>query len=236
MSFLRCPLAYQFAELGLPERAAARADAAHLSGTALGNAVHEALEHARFDADPAEEVVRLAPTAGPVRTLVEAALRSPIAQEIRAAVRVLREVPFYAPLNGSVLHGIIDLTFQDAAGYWHIVDWKSNAVGDPTRLASLIHHYTLQLQLYAAALSAVPGLGAVATARLVFVQTGEVASVPIDTSALEAARGAAWAAAVRIGARDFVTTAGSKCLTCGYRKGGWCTVGRSVTAHVSATA
>ncbi len=241
MGFFRCPLVYRFSELGLPEYPP-RPQTGAAGGTDLGNLVHQAMQLADFHADPGAEAHRLAhalPTELPAEAveMVEWALRSPLAAEIRAAgANVQREVPFYLPLRGgdgpvSVLHGIVDLAFRDPGGAWHIVDWKTNAIHDEARLQTLTLQYTPQIQLYAAALQAV--YHTVASGRLVFLGPRRIAAVPVDRRALDDVLAAARGAVQKIGAGDYETRPGAKCETCGYRRGKWCEVGmRSVPAKL----
>jgi ATP-dependent helicase/nuclease subunit A len=236
--FFRCPLVYRFSELGLPEFPP-RAPAAGGSGGAdLGNVVHEALARADFRAEPAVELDRLRAQMpgipGAALAMIGRALRSPLAAEIRAAGAALRrEVPFCVPLalpggGRTVLHGIVDLAFQDETGAWHIVDWKTNAIHDDARLRTLVQQYTPQVQLYAAALGAVSG--AVASGRLVFLEPGHVQEVDVSAPVLERALAAARDAVARIGSGDYRTEAGPKCRDCGYRRGRWCAVGKGYQA------
>lgn len=231
--FFRCPLVFRFSELGLPEYPS-RPGARGAGGADLGNLVHEALRRADFDADPHEEAERLlrdAPddAAPDAMRLVARALGSDVADDIRAAGRhVHREVPFYVPLETgagdvTVLHGIVDLAYRDAAGEWHIVDWKTNAIHDPRRLATLTRQYTPQIQLYAAALRSI--YGRIGGGHLVFLGPGETVAVPVDAASLEGALARARDAVRRIGAGEYATEPGPKCRECGYRRGKWCTVG-----------
>jgi ATP-dependent helicase/nuclease subunit A len=81
---------------------------------------------------------------------------SPLWARARAAKRRFVEAPFAmmvrsADLGVSVgpdetlLKGAIDLVFEED-GVWHIVDWKSDAVGD--NLAALVAHYAPQVEHY----------------------------------------------------------------------------------------
>ncbi|MFW6330493.1 MAG: UvrD-helicase domain-containing protein [Gemmatimonadota bacterium] len=243
--FLRCPLVFRFSELGLTEfarggggvddRAEPEPDdeeQAEAVGAALGDLVHEALERADFDADPTAEAARLAPGSARARAMVEKVLRSSLAEEIRRAVEIRREVPFYLPLGdgrAAVLHGIIDLAFRDGEGDWHVVDWKTNAIHDELRLRTLVDQHSRQVRLYAAALSRMDGAG-VASGRLVYLARNLAADgvQPVDVGEAEQERTLTTAAhaASRIGAARYETMAGPKCEGCGYRRGGWCHVGR----------
>jgi CRISPR/Cas system-associated exonuclease Cas4 (RecB family) len=242
MGFCRCPLVYRFSELGLPEYPS-RPPGAGGGGADLGNYVHEALRQADFHASSAEETARLLRAApGPVpegaAEMIEWALSSPVAGEIRAAGHhVHREVPFYVPLQGasgpaSVLHGIVDLVFRDMAGAWHVVDWKTNSIHDERRLATLTAQYRPQIQLYAAALATI--YHTVGSGRLVFLGPREIVPIPVTRRDLDEALDAARAAVRKIGAGDYRARAGPKCAECGYRRGKWCDVGRGYASEISA--
>lgn len=247
--YLRCELVYRFSELGLPEYPARPLDAGSASGASFGDALHAALERADFSADPAREAARLAAETGlggedlaRARRLIEAALQLDVAEEIRRASEVRREVPFYVPLAGDggadtpILHGIIDLIFRDAAGAWHLVDWKSNAIRDERRFQLLVEQYTRQVQLYAAALRTVPGVERIASGRLVFLHPGRVAWVPVTGDALGDVLARARMAAERIGRGDYATQPGLKCVECGYQRGKWCAPGVQYVANLRAGA
>ena len=75
-----------------------------------------------------------------------------------ATARLLRrEVEFVmpwtrqqSPYEGHYLHGYIDCLYQDAAGHWHLVDYKSNqvtAAGVPVAA----EHYAMQMFVYSLA-------------------------------------------------------------------------------------
>jgi CRISPR/Cas system-associated exonuclease Cas4 (RecB family) len=235
-AFLRCPQVYRLSELQIPASPIA-VDAAPNAGARLGDLMHRALEAVRFDAEPAAEALRVAALVAPaanerdaVARLVADVLASPVAAETREASEVHREASFYVPLRGgdggdggdvSMLHGVADLLFRDGKGAWHLVDWKASS----SRRAEKVERYTPQLQLYAAALAHLRGVGPVASARIHFLDGGESASVPVAADVLDEVRRAAAAAVRRIGAGDFGTEPGPKCEPCGYRRGGWCPLG-----------
>jgi exodeoxyribonuclease V beta subunit len=101
----------------------------------------------------------------PARRLVELEFHLPAAAlDTRALAAVMARhglpVPaFSASMLRGWLHGFIDLVFEHA-GRWHVLDWKSNHLGDtaadygPTALAAEMarHAYPLQGLLYAVAL------------------------------------------------------------------------------------
>ncbi|MCM3877750.1 MAG: PD-(D/E)XK nuclease family protein, partial [Thermoanaerobaculia bacterium] len=70
----------------------------------------------------------------------------------------------------TLLKGAIDLVFEED-GVWHIVDWKSDVVGDS--LAALVAHYAPQVSHYRHAWEAFTGQPA--KAGLFFMDTGQLA-------------------------------------------------------------
>lgn len=72
---------------------------------------------------PTEEFIREA------AAIVQQFVEGPRAQEIKAAKCQLREPEFILPWRHAgehYLHGFIDMLYQDAAGDWHLLDYKSN--------------------------------------------------------------------------------------------------------------
>jgi hypothetical protein len=69
----------------------------------------------------------------------------------------------------TLLKGAIDLVFEEE-GVWHIVDWKSDAVGD--NLAALIAHYAPQIAHYRTAWESLTKQRAVA--GLYFMDNGHL--------------------------------------------------------------
>jgi hypothetical protein len=69
----------------------------------------------------------------------------------------------------TLLKGAIDLVFEED-GVWHIVDWKSDVVGD--NLAALVQHYAPQVAHYRKAWEALTKQPA--KAGLYFMDTGHL--------------------------------------------------------------
>lgn len=154
----------------------------------LGTLVHEIVAEMRWDGtdDPAalarqrmnrqlradEALERHA------AQLVERLLAMPVAKELAAAVGRLAEVEFLlswppgAPPadNSPILHGFIDMLFQDAAGDWHIVDYKTNRITSD-QVPATATGYEMQLLLYALAAERTFGL-APKSLRLCFLVPG----------------------------------------------------------------
>ena len=83
---------------------------------------------------------------------VEAALRHPLLQAAASSDECRREEPLLHRLaDGTLLEGVVDLAFRDAAG-WTVIDFKTDAPDRP--------QYAAQLRLYCAAVEAATGLAA----------------------------------------------------------------------------
>lgn len=121
--------------------------------------------------------------------LIERFLQSPRAAALREAAAVHRELEFLLrwppdePADCRLIQGFIDCLYQDPAGRWHLIDYKTNRVtaADVPKLAA---KYELQMSLYAMAAEEVLG-ASLATLTLCFLQPGVEQEVP-------------WNAAVRV--------------------------------------
>jgi ATP-dependent exoDNAse (exonuclease V) beta subunit len=83
-----------------------------------------------------------------------AALAHPLLRRAASAEECRREEPLIHRLeDGTLLEGIVDLAYRDAAG-WTVVDFKTDAEPDSHP------RYAAQLRLYCAAITAVTGLPA----------------------------------------------------------------------------
>jgi ATP-dependent exoDNAse (exonuclease V) beta subunit len=91
--------------------------------------------------------------------LVERLLSTLAAKEIAAARRRLAEVEFLLAWppdsvadddTSPILHGFIDMLYQDRSGQWHVVDYKTNHVA-ADGVAATAAGYEMQLKLYALA-------------------------------------------------------------------------------------
>jgi ATP-dependent helicase/nuclease subunit A len=134
----------------------------------LGRLVHAVLERIPLRGEPqiaawcerlaGEFVVtdreRAADVAG---EMAERLARSPCWSAIAAAAAVHRELEFllaWPPgeprADGRYLQGYIDCLYQDAAGAWHLVDYKTNAA-NAADLPRLAKQYEMQMYVYALA-------------------------------------------------------------------------------------
>ena len=154
-------------------------------GREWGSAVHRALEAAGRGAtgESLRRLCRLAlkeferpvdDAGDPVEldeliSLVERVLESDVWARVRSGRSVLVEVPFAfavdaetaaelgveSPAATELLEGVIDLAFQDEAGAWTIIDFKTDARLDPEREAL----YRRQLRVYAEGFTRSAGAG-----------------------------------------------------------------------------
>jgi ATP-dependent helicase/nuclease subunit A len=107
---------------------------------------------------------------------VERVMASELWRRARHAKRLWAEVPIALPRRGvadddlpTVLRGVIDLVFEEAAG-WVIVDYKSErvATGD---IPALVTYYKPQVDAYAEAWQTIVGQPVVERG-LLFTHTG----------------------------------------------------------------
>jgi ATP-dependent exoDNAse (exonuclease V) beta subunit len=158
-------------------------------GVAWGRVMHQLLEAAMRT--PGLELLPLAENLlreeelppellDAVLRVAESVTSSPLWARARKAPRRFVEAPFAmlvpsAELGVSggpketLLKGAIDLVFEED-GVWHIVDWKSDVVGD--NLAALVQHYAPQVAHYRKAWEALTKQPA--KAGLYFMDTGHL--------------------------------------------------------------
>jgi ATP-dependent helicase/nuclease subunit A len=237
--FFRCPLVYYFdLVLQVDENPRGRAKAGsvgerRLSALERGTRVHELLERADFSASPHTEVARLVSQVDDVspdelakiRGLLQNVLTDPLIERVRSAPRIEREYGFFLDLGGTTVQGVIDLVFQDADGRGVVVDYKSNDLAGPGRLATLTELYRPQIELYALAAKRA-GLIEPDEGTLYFLNKAQQVSLPVDAERLDAAEGRASEALSSIARSAWDTEPGEKCRSCGYRKRGYCEVGK----------
>ena len=170
----------------------------------IGIVVHDVL--AKYDYRPVEPtgqrtslegLVRRAMTAVTTATpestaelaaLSEAFVVSPRGQAVAGAKQVYRELEFLLawpldkPTAGGIhLQGFLDLLYEDSAGRWCIVDYKSHRTAS-ANLAVVAEPYRLQLAVYALAVEQILGK-APDELTLFFLRNGEEFSVPWNEAA-----------------------------------------------------
>ncbi|MEX2141164.1 MAG: UvrD-helicase domain-containing protein [Pirellulales bacterium] len=116
--------------------------------------------------------------------LLEPFLESPRADQLRKAPQLFGEVEFllaWPPVGVQAvgvqalacqpyLQGYLDCLYQDAAGRWHVVDYKTNQVS-PSTFSDLVARYEMQMLAYG--LAAEQALGEpIAELALHFLRTG----------------------------------------------------------------
>lgn len=96
------------------------------------------------------------------RAMLSEFFKSKVFSDIRKAPRVYREISFVLDERHGRINGVIDLLYQDSAGRWHILDYKT-AVGDADK--AVRDHYDIQIAIYGLAvyhlLKQVPATGTV---------------------------------------------------------------------------
>lgn len=112
-----------------------------------------------------------------VRTMLRRFRESAVARELAAAARMFRELPFqlrwplHAPPDEALtIDGVIDCLYQDAAGDWRLVDFKTNQV-TAEGVPALARKYEAQMFLYQEAIREALGV-APASATLCFLVPG----------------------------------------------------------------
>jgi ATP-dependent exoDNAse (exonuclease V) beta subunit len=177
VAFANCPRQYYLGHyLGLEGRPRKPAEeqaeeVGGISASELGTQVH-ALLAGKPLAEPDEEALRLA---GVFR-------QSPLARRVERATRVEREFDFLMAVEDLVIHGQVDLWFEEG-GELVIVDYKTDSVtaAEAHRRA---RDHALQLQLYALAVERFAGR-APDHAWLHFLRSNTVVEVDLTPSLLE---------------------------------------------------
>ena len=159
-------------------------------GLRIGSVVHRCLEQApdlkAIAALVDAEATRLQlsdPARHAARSLVQAALDSPVMARARAAEACYHEVPFAVEVGGAVLSGAIDLLFTEPDGAV-VVDFKTDAVRDDAELERLAAAYRPQVDAYALA-AARTLCTPVKEVVLCFLSVGREWAVPVTESLLE---------------------------------------------------
>jgi CRISPR/Cas system-associated exonuclease Cas4 (RecB family) len=204
-----------------------------LTALERGERVHKLLERADFAAPPVAEAARLtsqlddvsAEESERIEGLLRNVLSDPLIERVRSAPRVEREYPFFLDLGGTTVQGVIDLVFRDAEGRGVVVDYKSNDLAGPGRLETLTELYRPQIELYALAAKR-GGLVTPNEGTLYFLNKARSVPLAVDEERLDSAEGRAAYALSTIARSAWDTEPGEKCRGCGYRKRGYCEVGK----------
>ncbi len=211
--FEHCPMLYRWRyDLRVPSRMLAGEPAAagdSLDPLTLGTLYHRCMELLDVNSpQSAETLLRLAaadthiddaqvlPLAGQFGDILEKFRSHPLFKELRQAKQTFCELDFVLNCGPAVLRGQIDLIFQDSAGRWHIVDYKSDRLA-PADIAEHSERYRLQMLLYCLAASKYLNVPP-AEARLYFLRSGLTHTFPISPETLAAAESRAAELAERL--------------------------------------
>ncbi|MCL2353478.1 MAG: PD-(D/E)XK nuclease family protein, partial [Defluviitaleaceae bacterium] len=146
-----------FAELAMPSDTKTEATAA-----SKGIATHKVLENIDFNKKTADDILKILSEEEallvPIQPLVDF-LNSPLADRIRNAKKIYRELPFtvsleaglvdssFEDVDGNILvHGIMDCVIEEKCGNMAIIDYKTEKVKDAAQMQSLEHQ--MQMSLY----------------------------------------------------------------------------------------
>ena len=199
--------------------------AKRMSALDRGTLVHELLERADLTAIPSAETERLVGELTDIEPnersriagMLGNVLGDPLLERARSATRLEREYPFYLEIGGSTVQGVIDLVFRDAEGRGVVVDYKSNDLAAPGRLATLTELYRPQIELYALAARRA-GLVEPTEGTLYFLNKAQAVTTPLDAEKLDAVEEQASDTLGRIARGAWDTQPGEKCRSCGYRR------------------
>lgn len=88
--------------------------------------------------------------AADVLKMAETFVQSGFFEELLRAKRIFSELPFSLRLKRGIVHGVLDLLFQNEAGEWLIVDYKTSNIGK-SEIETTGERYREQMELYALA-------------------------------------------------------------------------------------
>jgi len=242
--FEHCPMLYQWRyELRVPpsairpappgpdaDRAAAPVSPTSLDPATTGTLLHRCMELLDFGRPQA--AAGLIGRAMAEMDLHDTAEADRLADELDCMLRKFRQHPLYAQLAGAgqafreldfvlaagsaTLRGQIDLLYQDQAGCWHVVDYKSDRLG-AADAAEHAGRYELQMLAYALAVSRQMGRGPT-DATLYFLRPAETHTFAMTAEALSAADERIAALADRLAAArrtgQFDRHEGPACVSC----------------------
>ena len=206
--FAYCPMLYRWRyDLRVPQatESPARSEgdrpraAGSLDAATLGTLFHRCMELLDFARpQPAESLLaQAAAELGLEGSADSAALAAdldemlrrlrahPLWADLAGAKQSFRELDFLMDAGPAVLRGQIDLLYQDAAGNWRIVDYKSDRVA-AAEIETHAGRYELQMLAYAVAAARHVGRPP-AGATLYFLRPGACCELPLGSDAVASA-------------------------------------------------
>lgn len=162
----------------------------------IGEIVHEALRYWRFDLDPLQFTEMLRGYAWQkgltFNSEIDVAVRrskglllqfqqSKIFKSIQSARSDKRplfsELPFILRTDKRIIHGVIDLLFQQEDGSWAIIDYKTSTVND-ARYQDHAKRYHLQIGVYSAAVQQQLGAEVIPQVFIHYIRYNETVEIP----------------------------------------------------------
>jgi ATP-dependent exoDNAse (exonuclease V) beta subunit len=205
-AFANCPRQYYLEHyLGFEGRRRTLAEADEVGGLSageLGTQVHALLAGSRVR-EPDEEALRLA---GVFR-------QSPLGRRVERASRVEREFDFLMAVEDLVIHGQVDLWFEEG-GELVIVDYKTDSV-TAKEAHQRARDHALQLRLYALAVERFTGR-APDRAWLHFLRPNTIVEVDLTPSLLERPEQIVRDFEEAQSALDFPLNEGERCRRCAF--------------------
>jgi ATP-dependent helicase/nuclease subunit A len=135
-----------------------------------------------------------------------------LSTRIREAADVRSELRFYLNLDGAVIEGVIDKTFNGDDGTRYLVDFKTDNVS-ANQANERAESYSFQLDIYALALSQLTD-GSIPRASVYFLTPSVEVVRPVDRESLERVRAVAEERIGRIRANDFNPERDGRCDRC----------------------
>ena len=120
------------------------------------------------------------------RKILQDFMKQPVFLELGKAKQVKREIDFVLNERHGLIHGKIDLLFEDPKGQWHILDYKTAAGDEKSARKSA---YDLQLEIYALAAARILKLP-VRSAMIYYLKNQKAVTIPIPFNRSEAEIGA----------------------------------------------
>jgi hypothetical protein len=144
----------------------------------------------------------------------------PLWAELAGAKHIFRELDFMIDLPSCSLRGQIDLLFQNAAGQWCVLDYKSDRLRPGENPDDHAATYRMQLLLYCAAAGRQLGV-LPARAIVYFLRGAQQSVINVDQATIDQALAAADGLVIELNASrqsgQFARRAGQPCAHCQYQ-------------------